>query len=144
MSFSLVGKGDENMKKLMSLGIAMMLIGFCSMAYAIDFESEAGNQGSGLAVKNPEGESLGTVKDILVNFSGTVALVIISVGEKGDKEVAVPLGMFLYDEENEVLILKMLKEEIGSAPEFNVKRIYEFFGVPPPWMYETPQDDEGM
>ena len=116
------------------------------MAYAFDPKGEAMDQKQVLAVKNPEGECLGIVKDMLVNYSGTVAFIIISVGEKGEKDVGVPLGIFSYDSEKEVLILKMSKGRIGAAPEFNVKGVYEFFGVAPPWpwMDDTPQDGEGM
>ncbi len=132
------------MKKLMALVIAIMLVGFCSMAYALDPKAEAGNQKQVLAVKNPEGEYLGTAKDVLVNYSGTVALIIISVGEKGEKDVVVPADILLYDTEKEVLILRMSKEQIGAAPELNIKGVYGFFGVAPPWTDETSEDSGGM
>ena len=132
------------MRKSMLLAIAIALVGFCSMAYAFDPKGEAMDQKQVLAVKNPEGEYLGTAKDILVNYSGTVTLIVISVGEKGEKDVAVPAGILSYDMEKEVLILKMSKEQIGAAPEFNIKGVYEFFGVAPPWTDETPQDSGGM
>ncbi len=131
------------MRKLMPLALVTMLVAFCSMAYAIDPKDEAGNQKQVLAVKNPEGESLGTIKDIFVNYLGTAAFAIISVGEKGEREIAVPLGAFLYDRENEVFILNISKENIAAGPEFSIKGVYEFFGVAPPWTDETPQDGEG-
>ncbi len=131
------------MKRLMLSAILMVLVGFCSMAYAIDPNNKAWNQKEALSVKNPEGEYLGTAKDILVSPSGTVAFIIISIGEKGEKDVAVPLGIFLYDRQNKVLILKMSKEQIAAAPEFNVKGVYEFFGVAPPWTDTAPQDRGG-
>jgi len=127
------------MKKLISLAIALMLVGFCFMAYAFDPETKVQNQNQVLTVKNPEGEYLGTVKDMLLNYSRTVAFIIISVGEKGEKDVVVPLGMFFYDEEKNILILQISKERIAAAPEFNVKGVYKFFGVAPPWTEETPQ-----
>jgi len=71
------------MKKLTLLAILMVLVDFCSMAYAIDPKNKAWNQKEALSVKNPEGEYLGTAKDILVSPSGTIALMIISIGEKG-------------------------------------------------------------
>lgn len=125
------------MTKLMSLAIAIMLVGFCSMGYAFDPKAQVGNQKQGLAVKNPEGEYLGTVKDLLLSYSGTVAFFIISVGDNGEKDIVVPVGSFSYDMEQEVLMLKISKEQIGAAPEFNVKGVYEFFGVAPPWTEET-------
>ncbi len=131
------------MKKLMSLVILMALAGFCSIAYAIDNNATAGDQAQAPAVKNPEGEYLGTVRDVFVNYSGTVAFIIISVGENGEKEIAVPLVIFSYDKENEVLILKMSKEQINGAPEFNVRKVYEFFGVALPLTDEAPQDGGG-
>ncbi len=130
------------MRKLMPLAILLVLVSFCSMAYAIDPRGEPGNQKPGTAVKNPEGEYLGTAKDM--NYSGTVAFIIISVGENGEKDVAVPLGVFSYDQEKKVLILKMSKEQISAAPEFNVKGVYEFFGMALPWTDETPYDSGGI
>ncbi len=78
-----------------------------------------------------------------MSASGTAAFIIISVGEKGERYIAVPLTAFSYDNENEVLILEVGKEQISAAPEFNVRGIYEFFGVAPPWTDESPQDGEG-
>ncbi len=111
------------MKKRMPLAILIMLVSFWSMAYAIDPNSEAWNQKDRLPVKNPEGEYLGTAKDVLLSPSGTMAFIIISVGEKGEKDVVVPLAAFSYDRENKVLILKMSKERIGATRESNVNRI---------------------
>jgi len=130
------------MGKSMSLAIAMVLLGFCSMAYAIDLNGKTGNQTPAIAVKNTEGEDLGTVKDFLMSLSGNVSLVIISVGEKGEKEIAVPVTVLLYDAENRVIILQMGKEEIAAAPEFNLKGIYGFFGVAPSWAEEQPVESD--
>ncbi len=110
---------------------------------SIDPNRGAGDRKQVLTVKNPQGEYLGTAKDILLSPSGTVAFIIISVGERGNKDIAVPLAAFSYDDENDVLILEMGKEQIGAAPELNVKGIYEFFGGAPPWTDESPQGGEG-
>ncbi len=132
------------MRKLTSMEIAMVVVGFCSMAYAFDPKAEGWDQEQVLAVKNPEGEYLGSVKDLLLSFSGTIAFFIISAGENGEKDVVVPVGIFSYDMEKEVLILNISRERLRAAPEFNVKGIYEFFGVVPPWTEETPQDSGKM
>ncbi len=128
------------MKKLMLLAILIILVSFGSATYAIDPKNEVWSQRNALPVKNPGGEYLGTAKDVLLSPSGTMAFIIISVGEKGEKDVVVPLAAFSYDRENKVLILKMSKEQIGATPEFNVNGIYQFFGVAPPWTDKAPKD----
>ncbi len=131
------------MKKLLVMTILIVLVSFGSTTYAIDPKNEVWSQRNALPVKNPGGEYLGTAKDVLLSPSGTVAFIIISVGDKGEKDVVVPLTAFSYDWENKVLILKMSKERIDAAPEFSVKGLYEFFGLAPPWIDKAPQGREG-
>ncbi len=128
------------MKRLMLPAIVMTLVSFCSIAYAIDENARARDHAQAPAVRNPEGEYLGVAKDVVANYSGTIAFIIISVGENGEKEIAVPLVIFSYDKENEVLILKMSKDQIDAAPEFNMRKVYEFFGVALPFVDKMPED----
>jgi sporulation protein YlmC with PRC-barrel domain len=78
---------------------------------------------TGDAVKNPQGESLGDLKDIMIDTdNGTIAYGVLSFGGVlglGEKLFAVPWEAIKVDGENEELILNVDKEQLKNAPGFD-------------------------
>lgn len=78
---------------------------------------------SGDAIKNPQGESLGDLKDIMIDTeSGKVAYAVLSFGGilgMGDKLFAVPWESLVVDGENKHLVLNVSKERLKAAPGFD-------------------------
>lgn len=78
---------------------------------------------SGDAIKNREGESLGDLKDIMVDTTtGKVAYAVLSFGGimgMGDKLFAVPWEALAVDGENKCLVLNASKERLKDAPGFD-------------------------
>lgn len=78
---------------------------------------------SGDDVKNPQGDSLGDLKDIMIDTqSGKVAYAVLSFGGilgMGDKLFAVPWESLVVDGENKQLILNVSKERLKDAPGFD-------------------------
>lgn len=129
------------MKTYLALLIFVMILGF-------GIANAATDQIQGLDVKNWKGEYIGTVKHVLTDSSnGNIVFVLLSLGQEGSKEVAVPVKSFSsYDFENGYLVLNVSKEILKSAPEFQVSdlkdpefvgRVYHFFGLAPVWTEET-------
>ncbi len=143
------------MKKTLSILIAAVLVGLGSTAYALVDSTETQNQQQALKAMNSEGEFVGTVTNALVDTSGNLAFIILSMdgmdGAVGNdrKEIAVPLGAFTFDRENKVIILNMGSEKLSLAPEFNISdlndptfphRVYRFFGLMPAWTEGEEED----
>jgi len=137
------------MRKFLVLATLVILLSFASIAYA------AGDQAEGLAVKNWKGEYIGSVKHVLSDSSnGNIVFVLLSLGEEGEKEIAVPVRSFSsYDFENGFLVLNVSKEILATAPEFQVsdlkdpafvERIYRFFGLAPSWKDGTTEGERGL
>ena len=78
---------------------------------------------TGDAVKNLKGESLGDLKDIMIDTdNGTIAYGVLSFGGVlglGEKLFAVPWEAIKVDGENEELILNVDKEQLEDAPGFD-------------------------
>lgn len=78
----------------------------------------------GSSVYSPDGETVGDINDLIVNFNGDVEGVVIGVGGFlgiGEKEVAVEMAAIslLTPEDGEVrLILDATKEDLEAAEEF--------------------------
>jgi len=132
------------MRKL-SIIMMAVLIGFGSIAYALADSTETRNQRETMMVKNSEGEFVGMVTNVLVDPSGNLAFIILSIDGKtdqGKKEIAVPVGIFTYDRENRVVVMEVDREELSLAPEFSLsdlndisfaEKVYRFFGLMPSW-----------
>lgn len=131
------------MKKRLILTIALILIGFGCMAYAVDRSARSGNAEDKLVVKNWKGERVGSVQHVLTNSSsGKIVFVILSL-EKEKKEIVIPLDAFSsYDQENGTLVLSVSKKILIAAPEFHLsdlkdpsfpERVSRFFGEAPSW-----------
>ena len=78
---------------------------------------------SGDTIKNPQGDSLGDLKDIMIDTSsGKVAYAVLSFGGilgMGDKLFAVPWESLAVDGDNKCLTLNVSKERLKDAPGFD-------------------------
>lgn len=74
-------------------------------------------------VVNPQGESLGDLKDIMLDTSsGKITYGVLSFGGilgVGDKLFAVPWSALRIDGENKNLVLNVAKERLKDAPGFD-------------------------
>lgn len=102
-------------------------------------------------VKNPEGENLGKLKEIMLDVnSGRIAYAVLSFGGfmgLGDKLFAVPWQALGLDTEEHALILDVDKETLREAPGFDkddwpeiteaddrwLIEVYEYYSCPPYW-----------
>jgi hypothetical protein len=77
----------------------------------------------GNAVKNAEGESLGAIKDIMIDVrDGSIGYVVLSFGGvlgMGKKYFAVPWQAFTLDQEEKCFRLNLSKEKLKDAPGFD-------------------------
>jgi Uncharacterized conserved protein len=73
----------------------------------------------GMDVKNQQGEKLGDIKDVVIDFDGgKISYLVLSAGGTlgiGDKLLAVPVSAFACDTQGEHLILRATKENIQQA-----------------------------
>ena len=78
----------------------------------------------GMQVKNKDDETLGTIKDVVLNFqSGRVAyLVLEKVGQtdQGNRFVAVPLAAFTPSTDKNSLMLSVSKDRFDNARGFSM------------------------
>jgi sporulation protein YlmC with PRC-barrel domain len=93
---------------------------------------------TGLSVKNTEGESLGSVEDIVMDVeSGKVAYVALSFGGVfgvGDKLFAVPYRQmkFMHGKDEMYFVLNVPKDRLKAAPGFDKNNWPDF--ADPSWM----------
>ncbi len=89
--------------------VLMVLLSFGLVTYGLAVTED---QQERMAVVTPEGQDVGTVVNALVDPSGHLAFVILSIGEEAgqQRKVAVPSGTFLYDQERGKLILNVDRE----------------------------------
>jgi sporulation protein YlmC with PRC-barrel domain len=91
----------------------------------------------GLAVKNSENDTLGSVEDIVMDVeSGKVAYVALSFGGVlgiGDKLFAVPYRQleFMHGQEEMYFVLKVPKDRLKTAPGFDKNKWPNF--ADPAW-----------
>jgi sporulation protein YlmC with PRC-barrel domain len=106
----------------------------------------------GSKVVNPEGEELGSIKDLMIDLDdGQIAYVVLSFGgflRLGDKLFAIPLEALTFEAEEHTAILDVDKEVLKNAPGFDKDHwpdkaqyeagwlldIYEYYGYSPYWM----------
>jgi sporulation protein YlmC with PRC-barrel domain len=76
----------------------------------------------GQNVKNAGDETIGEVKDLLVDMkSGEIHAVVVSAGGflgLGDVLTAVPVSALRFDNEAKAFKTKLTKEQLGKAPQF--------------------------
>ena len=97
----------------------------------------------GKGVKNPKGEDLGTIIDVVAGPEERVAFAVLSYWVSTDTQmrVAIPFSTLSCGEQN--CVLKISKETLDSAPDFVLEDelvepklaedIYRYFGVQPYW-----------
>jgi osmotically-inducible protein OsmY len=77
----------------------------------------------GMKVKNQQNESLGSVKDLIVDLhTGKVNYAVISSGGViglGNRLAAVPSKEFTYDRDDNALVLNVDKDRLSNAPQFD-------------------------
>ena len=104
---------------------------------------------TGDRVKNPAGDDLGKVKDIMIDIpTGRVAYAVLGYGGWlgiADKLFAVPWNAFTVDEDEHCFVLDMDKEMLRDAPGFDQdnwpdmaepnfrQQIYKYYGSKPYW-----------
>ncbi len=135
------------MKKFAVLLAALLLMTFGLNAYALTDNAKQKT----LAVKNPEGDNVGMISNILADPIGNIAFVVLSLTkEKGGRDIVVPLGSFSKNE-GEELVLNLSESELASAPEFDIsslddpayaQKIYRFYGMMPSWSEGTAEEGE--
>ena len=103
----------------------------------------------GTKVVNPKAESLGDIKEIVIDPStGRVAYVVVSFGgflSMGEKLFAIPFSSFEYNLANNEYVLHVPKERLENAPGFDPEHwpsmsdekwnrdVYKYYGRSPYW-----------
>jgi sporulation protein YlmC with PRC-barrel domain len=104
---------------------------------------------AGDSVKNPAGEDLGKLDELMVDIpSGKIAYAVLSFGGVlgiGNKLFAVPWNALTVDEDEKCLILNAEKRTLENAPGFDKdnwpdmadtawgSEVSRFYGVTPYW-----------
>ena len=103
------------------------------------------NEIVGTQVKNPQGEVVGKIDDLVFDDEGRISFAILGYGGFlgiGQNLVAVPITSLSYGEEPRHFVLNTTKEDIQSAPLFSRKGLddpdwangfYRYFGQQPYW-----------
>jgi sporulation protein YlmC with PRC-barrel domain len=100
-------------------------------------------------IKNPDGESLGNLEEIMLDVSsGNVAYAVLSFGGFlgiGDKLFAIPWSSMTIDPDDHAFILDIDREMLENAPGFDKNNwpetmdrdwligVYEYYDATPYW-----------
>jgi sporulation protein YlmC with PRC-barrel domain len=102
-------------------------------------------------VKNPKGEDLGNLEEIMIDAKdGHVAYAVLSFGGflgLGDKLFAIPWDAISVDTDNHAIVLDVDKGILENAPGFDkdnwpltkdgdrtwLAEVYDYYGYPPYW-----------
>jgi sporulation protein YlmC with PRC-barrel domain len=99
----------------------------------------------GTPVKNLQGEELGKMHDVVINFHGHVPFAVLSHGGFwgiGGRLVAVPYRSLYFDQVGKDFILNYSEEKLDSASAFKAsdiskknwpEEVYRYFGQQPYW-----------
>jgi len=99
----------------------------------------------GVHVRNPQGQVLGRITDLVVDSEGRLALAVLLHGgflRFNEKETAVPFSALRSDKTAQGLILDTSKEKLAAAPTFKMSDLsvqkvaedaYWYFGQKPYW-----------
>lgn len=101
------------------------------------------------SVRNPQGEDLGTIKDVVIDTNeGRVAYAVLSFGGLlgfGDKLFAVPWEALRHNATDDTFVLDIPKERLKNAPGFDkdnwpttaergwLTGMYSHYGYTPYW-----------
>jgi PRC-barrel domain len=76
----------------------------------------------GTSVENPEGESLGSIRDVMIDkISGQVAYAVLKYGSVlgiGGKLFALPWEVLEYDAERGAYIIDLPQDQLRNAPSY--------------------------
>ncbi len=102
---------------------------------------------NGDSVKNPQGENLGHIEDLMVDLnSGNIAYAVLSFGGflgVGDKLFAMPWPALKLDAEDKAFVLNISKEKLENAPGFDkdhwpdvtnrkwIDQVYQYYDYKP-------------
>jgi len=101
------------------------------------------------SVKNPQGEDLGSIKDVVIDINeGSIAYAALSFGGimgLGDKLFAIPWAALRYNATDDSFVLDVPKERLENAPGFDkdnwpttaerewLTGMYSHYGYTPYW-----------
>ena len=78
---------------------------------------------TGVKVKNTEGESLGTINEVVIDkLYGKVNYLVLDFGGVlgfGNKFFAMPWGLFSYDKNDDCFTINIDKDRLKNAPGFD-------------------------
>jgi sporulation protein YlmC with PRC-barrel domain len=156
---SIYGHEENDMKKI---GVVLGVISLLSLMCAVGSFAEGrdlpwhlmkGSTFIGADVENLQGQSLGDIKDIVIDRgSGRIAYAVVSFGGflgLGEKLFAVPWGAFSQKADKDTFVLAVDKERLKNAPGFDannwpqmasrewVTGLYTYYNVPPYWTAQT-------
>ncbi len=95
----------------------------------------------GKDVKGLQGQTVGTIKDFVIDPNGHI-FALITPQDLSGKEVAVPFEAFSGLGTDNMLSLNLTKDQLANAPEFNQstlanrdwgQQVYTQFGIQPRW-----------
>ena len=100
-------------------------------------------------VRNAQGESIGKIYDIMIDVpTGRVAYAVLSFGGflgLGDKLFAIPWGALSLDQENQVFVLNVSRQQLEEAEGFHPENwpdmtseewsaaLHSHYGMTPYW-----------
>jgi len=108
----------------------------------------AGSEIVGTQVKDPQGQVVGKIDDLVFDDEGRISFAVLGYGGFlgiGQNLVAVPITSLSYVEEPRYFALNTTKEDIQSAPLFSKRAlddpewansVYRYFGQEPYWTKE--------
>jgi sporulation protein YlmC with PRC-barrel domain len=115
-----------------------------SMAQEMGTQSVEPSEGSkllGMMVKDSNGETLGTITDVVIGPEGRAAFVILiyRISDVTQKRVVIPFAALTSEGQN--IVLKVTKEDLDAAHILRddltgrtlAEKIYRHFGVQPYW-----------
>jgi hypothetical protein len=109
-----------------TFGTSSMLVSQAMAAPAVSFSSEADMKKLiGTNIKNTAGDTVGEVKSVVVDKSGKIQDVIVSVGGflgVGDREVALAWNDLTVTDEGKHVTTAMTKDTLKSLPEYKYKQ----------------------
>jgi sporulation protein YlmC with PRC-barrel domain len=93
---------------------------------------------SAIKVKNPQGEELGKIEDLIMDAEGRIPFVILSHKEK---PIIIPFSALSGDQTGKFLVLDATEEKLASAPPLvedsvsasQAEEIYRYYGQRPYW-----------
>ncbi len=114
-----------------------------SMADEMTSKSGETSELLGTTVKNPQGEDLGAISEVVKGPEGRIAFAVLTywISDDTQKRVAVPFSALSCEEQN--CVLNGSKDTLDSAPSFVLEKdlaepglaedIYRYFGLQPYW-----------